>query len=120
VRTEIALWVAGALALATGCSRPGAGADTACETPTRIEAAHAGGWCGLPGELREFVIEHEQNLDFSGGEPSDAQAMEAMSQQAERLRRDERARWEALRAEYRSTPAVAAWMARYGRSQEWP
>ena len=46
--------------------------------------------------------------------------MEIMARQAEQLRRDERARWDELRAEYRSDPAVAAWMARYGRSQEWP
>lgn len=120
MRTEIALLAVGALALAAGCSRSGAGADAACETPPRIEAGFAGGWCALPGELREFVIAHEQNLDFSGGEPSDAQAMEALSLQAEQLRRDERARWDELRAEHRSDPAVAAWMARYGRSQEWP
>ncbi|MEI2454814.1 hypothetical protein [Lysobacter firmicutimachus] len=120
MRTEIALWAAGALALAAGCSRLGADAGAGCQTPPRIEAGHAGGWCGLPHELREFVIAHEHNLDFSGGEPSDAQAMEALSREAEQRRRDERARWDALRAEYRSDPSVAAWMTRYGRSQEWP
>lgn len=117
--------IAGAtMALAAACSRPGAGttnetaAAAQCEIPQWLQPPHRDGFCDLPADLRGFVAEYEEFKAFSGGEPSDAAAMEALAREHERRVGEQRARWSRLRARYAADTAVSRWIQRYGQEQD--
>ncbi|ALN57277.1 lipoprotein [Lysobacter enzymogenes] len=124
LRAAALLSAGAAMALAAACSRPGAGAtnETAaaakCEIPQWLQPPHGDGFCDLPADLRGFVAEYEEFKAFSGGEPSDAAAMEALAREHERRVGEQRARWSRLRARYAADTAVSRWIQRYGQEQD--
>jgi len=113
-----------ALALLIGCqpSAPdrdaASGPTAACKTPAQLPQMHRPGWCALPSDVRAFASEHEDLRGFSGGEPSDYEAMQRLQQQAEQRLRHEREQWAKLRARHQRDPATAAWLDRYGEETE--
>ncbi len=136
MRTDSARWIAGAAlaALAMACSRPGPGADigagapapsgaaaaAACALPESLAAAHRGGWCDLPRDLRGFVAGHEEFRTFSGGEPSNAEGLQELARVHDRRVLEQAAQWAQLRQRHGRAPAVAAWMDRYGQEYGLP
>ncbi|ROU05552.1 hypothetical protein [Lysobacter enzymogenes] len=126
LRAAALLGAGAALALAAACSRSGAGAGATngtvaaaqCEIPQWLQPPHRDGFCDLPADLRGFVAEYEEFKAFSGGEPSDAAAMEALAREHERRVAEQRARWSRLRARYAADTAVSDWIQRYGQEQD--
>ncbi|UHQ24932.1 hypothetical protein LVB77_09765 [Lysobacter sp. 5GHs7-4] len=80
---------------------------------------HHGGFCALPSDLRAFVSEHEAFKSFSGGEPADEAALQALAREHELRVLRERRHWAQLRNRYAADSTVSAWMRTY-EPQEWP
>ena len=123
--TKTARWAAcAALALAAACSRPGLGgaddATASCPFPQGLATEHHPGYCALPADLRAFVSAHEEFKAFSGGEPADEAAMQALAREHEARVQRERQQWAQLRARYAADAPSNVWMARYERQQDWP